>query len=157
MYKLNAKQKTAFAAFSAACLTIVAIHNPTGGYDFTLRVEGGGSNFKQEWQSSRFGCTEALQQEMNRLRSEILASEMSPIEKGAALVTGRVLEISRQCVVTTWWEEPSIVVSEPIWKWVSRDALLPILAPVKNVAHAILFVLLWGAVALFAFRSEKKS
>lgn len=156
-HTMNTRQRTALAAIGAALASIIAVHNPFGGYDFTYHQYGGWSRFSEEWQSSRLGCTEELHQEMIHLRQQINNSSMSPIEKVAASMSGRPADIYRQCMLvsTTW--VPIVTEPRPIWEWQSRSPLHFQLGPLSHVFYALSFVALWGVVILFALRTPKNS
>ena len=156
MLKLNSSQRTAAAVIGAACVTTIAIHNPIKGYEFTERQYGGGLKFKEEWQDSRSGCTPELREEMLRLKREINASGMTIGEKAVAEMSGKPVEIYKQCMLVTTWTEPPTFESEPPWNWQSQGALLPVLAPMVNVIYTLSFIGIWGAVALFALRASKR-
>lgn len=157
MHAFNPKQTTAVAVAAAICATLLVIHNPTDGYDFTERHFGGDSRFKEEWQYSREGCTKELQVEMINIKQRIYESNLSSMEKAAATMTGRPAQIFRQCVEVTTWNDPIETEAEPMWVWYSRGALHPMLASVKNVLVAFSLVGLWAGVVVFAFRGKAKT
>jgi hypothetical protein len=160
---LNHKQISVLALTFAAVVTMVILHNPFNGYaNSTSWTSTGGKN---EWQSSRNGCTIELKQELNSLEnaeltriSKIAEGEVDPdsrstLQRLANSLTSKRAQINRQCM--KYVENPPVYRHTPFLEWESDGAYLGAIARIEILLISITSIFIWGIVIIFIFRTPK--
>lgn len=152
MFALNPRQKTSLAIALAVIVTVLGLHNPSDGY-YNSHVQEPRSG-AYSWQREQPGCGPEVQAELKRIDDDYASGPLTP-RRMVEHAGGRRADIYRSCMQLQ--TDPPTEVSDPFLTWSSKGAMLPALATTKAFLSAILFVIIWAAVALYALRRNPRS